>query len=159
MEDCRDTIIVTGIGTNVQGEDFINYFSKLGKIKTNRMTGQRLATMRKDNRTKKREGIVTYENIYKAAEAVKHLNDAEINGSCVKVQLAEDFYHPCLRNKEIYHYHVYGEENTAWQLWFSEANFDNLGQTTKRDDNDSVVRDDAGYRMAVEKHERHVSRL
>lgn len=128
MHDSRDTIIVTGIGEDVGGSDFINYFSRIGEIKTSASSGRRFALMKRIGR-KEREGIVTYANPESVAHAIKTLNETDLKGSVIKVKTADVFFQsmsvPSTNKRSDY---CFEEINTAWSLWMTDRKRPQPGQ-------------------------------
>lgn len=120
MHDSRDTVIVTRIGEDVDGSDFISYFSKIGEIKTGARSGRQFALMKRIGR-KEREGIVTYVNPEYAALAVKAYNETNLKGSVIQVETAEVFYEgksvPEPTKSTDY---CFEELNTAWNVWMGD---------------------------------------
>lgn len=95
MEDSADTIIISGIGENVEGKDFVEFIKTPGPVKIGSKTGMQMAMMTTitgatGNPT--RVGIVTYETPKKAENAVIDLQALRFKDRRVNVQQAEDFF-------------------------------------------------------------------
>ncbi|XP_060577261.1 uncharacterized protein LOC132734522 isoform X1 [Ruditapes philippinarum] len=80
MDDCKNTVIITGFGLDIKKEDFIQHFKRFGEIQKCNLV------------TTGSEGIVTFADSKTAEEAVKELDGKEINGNVIRVKLMDKCY-------------------------------------------------------------------
>lgn len=126
MDDSRDTVIMQVPDEQLEGEDFVKFFSKVGTIKIGGNTGQHMALMRliKDKTTgiNMHEGIVTYDDPATARKAIRNLNGKNLNGHPVTVKGAEDFFiesgeKPVIKEGMNILNSRGRDDNNAWRCW------------------------------------------
>lgn len=86
------TIYITGLQSNVTIQDLADKFGTIGRIKTDKRSGEPKIYVYNDKSTNapKGDGTVTFEDPNAASAAVDWFNGTEFMGSQITVQLAEE---------------------------------------------------------------------
>ncbi|CEO95164.1 RNA recognition motif containing protein [Plasmodiophora brassicae] len=91
-ESNNPTIYITGLVPTVTADDLAEKFGQIGRIKTDKKTGDYKIVIYSDKATNepKGDGTVTFEDPSAASAAVSWFNNTEFMGKTLKVELAEE---------------------------------------------------------------------